>query len=797
MLSVLVFAAAVDFGGPQRAERAAAIASILGRPIFHECVARLQNIALWTSYEPPVPRSAQGFVAAFGQRSSGQAADSLLPQATVADCALHMLQHMDMQHPNCVAARAVLDAGLRAAVRYVADFRNAPNRLKLDRQCRLKCINRCSVDLEPLTEECRRWMPRHILDMKEPRIHIALLACCVQACGLPDAQLHIDCALGFRVCGEIGYSGMFKHDPDAEATADYETMQQDAEWCNSAWNSKLHERLIRDGSNPAKAEEVAAVWSASIKEANTGWIKGPFSWGVVKARFQDGLRIIRRFCVPQKGALRPCDDCKGNRLNACLKMHERLVCCTPELAADIAAEFSDTFGDFDWKPQFCTDDVEKAYRRLGTATPFLTVVAVTDPRPKAEGGLGVAYFVLPGHNFGLKSAPVAFNRAAACMSLCSNRLLGICCGHYYDDFLTLEPRYAASWGKHFLREFMKTVGLPLSDDVLKNVAYGAVNLFLGVQTDFSQFHMEGQITMRVTAERVASIILTMEEMITDSTLLTSGGLSSLCGRLRFALCWTFGRFGSAGMQPLEAYGNDNKMSSFEAVTAALQFFVTVLGLYKQGRGLVRLVRLGRPSKPPVIVWSDAMWEKSSSRPAGLGFVIFVPPDVPSGRGRLIHSSVFPDERTIGFFMQKKQYIGQLELLAATACYYSLPDIFRDRDVVHFVDNTSAIAALIKGYSGVPDSARIVHAFHSLNAGLRMNVWFQYVASKANVSDLPSRAADDELMEVLQRFEHRCDIDREPVEMVIPPFDKWNAPFSVWLEHVAAAAGGSQKRSRPR
>ena len=132
-----------------------------------------------------------------GLLHSGQDVDSLLPVATVADCALHMSQHMDMQHPNCVAARAVLDAGLRAAVRYVAGFRAAPSKLELDRQHRLKCINQCSVDLEPLTKECRRWMPRHILEMKEPRIHIALLACCVQACGLPDAQLHIDCALGF------------------------------------------------------------------------------------------------------------------------------------------------------------------------------------------------------------------------------------------------------------------------------------------------------------------------------------------------------------------------------------------------------------------------------------------------------------------------------------------------------------------------------------------------------------------------------------------------------------------------
>ena len=250
-------------------------------------------------------------------------------------------------------------------------------------------------------------------------------------------------------------------------------------------------------------------------------------------------------------------------------------------------------------------------------------------------------------------------------------------------------------------------------------------------------------------------------MLADASLVTSGGLSSLCGRLRFVLCWTFGRFGSAGLQPLEASISGHRFSTPEAVASALQFFITVLGLYKQGRGLLRIIRLGRPPKPSIIVWSDAMWEKSSSRPAGLGFVIFVPSDDPSGRGRLIYSSVFPDETTIRFFMRKEQYIGQLELLAATACYYSLPDIFRGREVIHFVDNTSAIAALIKGYSGAPDSSRIVHAFHSLNAGLRTNVWFQYVASKANVADLPSRGAHDELMEVLERFGHRCEIDSEP------------------------------------
>ena len=54
------------------------------------------------------------------------------------------------------------------------------------------------------------------------------------------------------------------------------------------------------------------------------------------------------------------------------------------------------------------------------------------------------------------------------------------------------------------------------------------------------------------------------------------------------------------------------------------------------------------------------------------------------------------------------------------------------------DNTSALAALTKGYSGLPDSARLVHVYHAWAAVTRAHVWFEYVPSDANVADLPSR-----------------------------------------------------------
>ena len=48
--------------------------------------------------------------------------------------------------------------------------------------------------------------------------------------------------------------------------------------------------------------------------------------------------------------------------------------------------------------------------------------------------------------------------------------------------------------------------------------------------------------------------------------------------------------------------------------------------------------------------------------------------------------------------------------------------------------------MCKEYSGVPDSARLVHAFYALCLGLQVRVWFEYVPTEANPGDEPSRRA---------------------------------------------------------
>eukprot|EP00964_Phaeocystis_antarctica_P164779 scaffold143559_cov102-Phaeocystis_antarctica.AAC.1 len=84
--------------------------------------------------------------------------------------------------------------------------------------------------------------------------------------------------------------------------------------------------------------------------------------------------------------------------------------------------------------------------------------------------------------------------------------------------------------------------------------------------------------------------------------------------------------------------------------------------------------------------------------AQAGFNAFIPDDSGvKGRGRWIHGSAKVSQEFIREFLKPgKTYIGQLELLAAVSVYYSIdPAELRDRKVIHWIDNTGALAAMVK------------------------------------------------------------------------------------------------------
>ena len=113
------------------------------------------------------------------------------------------------------------------------------------------------------------------------------------------------------------------------------------------------------------------------------------------------------------------------------------------------------------------------------------------------------------------------------------------------------------------------------------------------------------------------------------------------------------------------------------------------------------------------------------------------------------------------------------------------DLCRDRQVIHWIDNTSAISCLIHGYSGKADSALLVNAFNLFNAGLKSRIHYEYVESKANVADLPSR----------QEFEFlRLSLCSRAVPMHIPDASSWSGPLRHFLS-LASCPGDGSSRTR--
>ena len=131
---------------------------------------------------------------------------------------------------------------------------------------------------------------------------------------------------------------------------------------------------------------------------------------------------------------------------------------------------------------------------------------------------------------------------------------------------------------------------------------------------------------------------------------------------------------------------------------------------------------------------------------------------------------------------RKTYIAELEALAAVAVYSTFPKLFAGRKVMHWIDNTVALSALVHGYSGKPDLAKSVNIMYLQMAALRTSIYFDYVPSKANIADTPSRlfgqpaALRAEIIAELRGFPTPTF-----TELRIPSLSEWLAPLDSWFD----------------
>ena len=133
-------------------------------------------------------------------------------------------------------------------------------------------------------------------------------------------------------------------------------------------------------------------------------------------------------------------------------------------------------------------------------------------------------------------------------------------------------------------------------------------------------------------------------------------------------------------------------------------------------------------------------------------------------------------------------------VCAVSVYYTLADDadtpLRGRRVIHFIDNASAMAVLVKDYSADADSARLAHTFWALACAIDVDVWFEFCYSEANIADWPSRG----------RIAFASDLGAERADDVaLPPPGSWGVASEVLdrFERPEASEARPRKRCRRR
>ena len=87
---------------------------------------------------------------------------------------------------------------------------------------------------------------------------------------------------------------------------------------------------------------------------------------------------------------------------------------------------------------------------------------------------------------------------------------------------------------------------------------------------------------------------------------------------------------------------------------------------------------------------------------------------------------------------RKTQIFAAEVFAILAAVHEHRAELAGRDVIFFIDNEAACAALVRGGSSTHDVGAIVHAIHWLLFQVDCRPWFEWVDSKSNCSDGLSR-----------------------------------------------------------
>ena len=493
------------------------------------------------------------------------------------------------------------------------------------------------------------------------------------------------------------------------------------------------------------------LYEETLADREKGWLDGPYTELQLSELLGDDWVVSRRFGIIQSGKLRAIDDLSESFVNSSYGSLESVNLGGIDEVAALSKLFLDIVDDercvktilgtgavlvgklhasltLDQARDLVgrTLDLKAAYKQLAINPNSLkhAVLAIHNP---VTGQCEL--FVQKALPFGASASVLSFNRCSRAIYRIGSSLLGLTWTNYFDDFPQVSLKVDASSSKAAAENLCKLLGWTVSEDAKKSVDFSKQFSPLGVVFDYLATS-RGSFDVKNKPSRSEEFHTTVQGHV-HSKMITAAEAASLKGRFMYADSNVFGRVGRFALALLSARAHSS--GSVQILHSELEEALLWLDKWLAD-SKPRTISRGS-AIPPILIFCDGAVEGLRHERVTCGALGYFPTDgVTEAFGMTVEPELL-QEWTGG---SDKQVIGQAEILPAFVSRIVWENRIRGADVTFFVDNYSALDALVRGYSDATGSRDMLRNIAEHEMSCHTNSWYTRVPSSSNVGDGPSR-----------------------------------------------------------
>ena len=483
------------------------------------------------------------------------------------------------------------------------------------------------------------------------------------------------------------------------------------------------ERMGRD-SDPELSK---SIYAKTLKEVKAGTMSGPFSEEELDLNIGKFWNLVPSFGLHQgydeQGGpkYRRIDDHSASLNNQAAGRLQKI----PMSMADYVMSMVKGLREVTSEPiHLCTEDMKGAYRQipLADSNMQLSVTGVYCPHEQSAH-----FFLMHGQPFGAGHSVPNFYRVAEFINRIIIRHYKVLMDHFFDDFYMVSKSSESTTSAFCLRETFKLLGFVLDPE--KSQVPSEVAHILGVVFNTQSLRTQSLLLVEPKPTRRKNLVHIIN-MVLESNTLSPTTAASLIGKFGFLCSTLYGKIGRCCTNAVRArqYFTSSDVSLDSSLSISLKLMREFAAMAKP-----RSLTIGG-REPPFILYTDAsdVPERHEARWV-VGAVLINP-----HRETPLYTFWKVPEEMISKWLPKQTYMGQLELLAAPVALATWHDQLKGKRLIHFVDNDSASACLVRGYSPLVDSCALVGEYWLTACYYSIDPYIERVESKSNIADGPSR-----------------------------------------------------------